>query len=264
MKRRAKLAAQLAFWLCGLGGLTWFSPACAQSVTSAAYQDKYIGGGSLVPDISTGDEAGSDSQGLARSLQVDGVVSALGSREGGASTNVVETGIVVKSQWETADFGAWSLDASARTGDSAPDQPGQGGIITLRQRGMPFDGDWQADNALGDINTPDIGLARLQPRFYLPTSPMQGITTEWRGPDGLQVVAGGGVPGLFDGIEVPDFRTLDGSTATAGAQWSPASHWTVGGQFIEVRDVNPAIGSVIDGAALMSSATGLLTAAWQD
>src|SRR5271154_4842553 len=129
MRRPAKLAPQLAFGLCGLGGLTWFCAASAQSVTPPAapgstanlpgtsvYQDKYIGGGSLVPDISTGDEAGSDSPGLARSLQVDGVVSALGSRDGGASTNLVEHGIVLKSQWETAAFGAWSLDGSARVG----------------------------------------------------------------------------------------------------------------------------------------------------
>jgi SdrD B-like domain len=93
---------------------------------------------------------------------------------------------------------------------------------------------------------------------------MQGLITEWRGPSGLQVVAGGGVPGLYDGIEVPDFRTLGGSTATAGAQWSPASHWTVGGQLIEAHDVNLAIGPAIDGAALLSSTTGLLTAAWAD
>jgi hypothetical protein len=191
---------------------------------------------------------------------------ALNSQQGGSSNNVIEDGIVVKSQWETATYGAWSLDASARTGgsDLGPGEQGQGGTVTLRQRGMPFDGDWQADNALGDINAPDIGLARLQPRFYLPTSPMQGLTTEWRGPDGLQIVAGGGFPGLYDGIVVPDFRTLDGSTATAGAQWSPGSHWTVGGQFIEAHDVNPAIGSAIDGSALISSSAGLLSAAWAD
>ena len=80
----------------------------------------------------------------------------------------------------------------------------------------------------------------------------------------MQIVAGGGVPGLYDGIEVPEFRTLDGSTATAGAQWSPASHWTVGGQFVEAHDVNLAIGPFVDSAALISSATGLLTAAWAD
>jgi hypothetical protein len=93
---------------------------------------------------------------------------------------------------------------------------------------------------------------------------MQGIATEWRGPSGIQLVAGGGVPGLYDGIVVPNFRTLDGSTATAGAQWSPTSQWTVGGQFVDAHDVNLAIGPVIDGASLMSSNTGLLTAAWAD
>ncbi len=190
----------------------------------------------------------------------------MSSHGGGSDSNVSENGIVVKSQWETATYGDWSLDASARTGgsESGASEQGQGGVITLRQRGMPFDGDWQADNALGDLNSPDISLARIQPRFYLPTAPMQGLTTEWRGPDGLQLVAGGGVPGLYDGIVVPNFRTLDGSTATAGAQWSPASQWTVGGQFVEAHDVNLAIGPVIDGAALMSSTTGLLSAAWAD
>ncbi len=278
MKLRATFARRLANGLCGLGGLAFVSAAVAQPAAPApsltwsaanlpgvaVYQDKYMGG-SAAPDISTNDSETGDSQGMARSLQVDGVVSALSSRDGG-SDNVVESGIVVKSQWDTADYGAWSLDAAARTGGSnlGPSEQGQGGIVTLRQRAMPFDGGWQADNSLGDLNTPDIGLARLQPRFYLPTSPMQGLTTEWRGPDGVQLVAGGGVPGFFDGIEVPDFHTLDGSTATAGAQWSPAPHWTVGGQFIEAHDVNLAIGPVIDNAAIFSSNTGLLTAAWQD
>jgi hypothetical protein len=280
MKPRARLAPQLAFGLCGLGGLLCFGAAFAQSSTPAAsapwsatnlpgttaYQDTYIGGGSLAPDIATGDEPTSDSQGLARSLQVDGVVSALSSRGDGASNNVVEDGIVVKSQWETADYGAWSLDASARTGgsDLGPHEQGQGGTLTLRQRGMPFDGDWHADNALGDINSPDIGLARLQPHFYLPTSPMQGFTTEWRGADGLQLAAGGGVPGLYEGIIVPDFHSLEGSLATAGAQWSPTSHWTVGGQFVDAHDVNLAVGNAIGLGGPISSATGLVSAAWAD
>lgn len=271
MKPRLAPALRLALGLCGLVGLACSSATHAQTVTptppaAPLYQDRYIGGGSLVPDISRGDDATSDLAGLAHSLQIDGVVSALSSHGGGSSSNVTENGVVFKSQWETATYGAWSLDAAARTGGSGPSSSGrgQGGVIALRQRGMPFDGDWQADNALGDVNSPDIGMARLQPRFYLPTAPMQGLTTEWRGPSGLQVVAGGGVPGLYDGIVVPNFRTLNGSTATAGAQWSPAAHWTVGGQFIEARDVNLAIGPVIDGPALMSSNTGLVSAAWAD
>jgi hypothetical protein len=261
------LAPRLAFGLCGLAAIALCNAARAQSVAPAPvpeYQDRYIGGGSLTPDISTGDGATSDTSGLARALQIDGVASVLSSRDSGSSHSIMENGIIAKSQWETATYGAWSLDASVRTGDSGadPSEQGQGGVITLRQRGMPIDGDWQADNALGDVNSPDISMARLQPRFYLPTGPMQGITTEWRGPSGIQIIAGGGVPGLYDGIVVPNFRTLDGSTATAGAQWSPTSQWTVGGQFIDAHDVNLAIGPVIDGPSLMSSNTGLVTAAW--
>src|SRR5208283_3682411 len=279
MKPRASLATRLAASLSGLGGVACLSAAFAQTAAqppalpwSAAnlpgtpvYQDRYIGGGSLTPDISAGNAMSSDSEGLARALQIDAVMSRLTSSEGGSSSSFTENGIVAKSQWETAAYGAWSLDASARTGGNDSQlEGGQGGVITLRQRGMPFDGDWLADNALGDLNSPDIGLARLQPRFYLPTGPMQGLTTEWHGPSDLQIVAGGGVPGIYDGILVPDFRTLDGSTAAAGAQWSPASHWTVGGQFIDARDVNLAVGTSIDDAPLFSSNTGLLTAAWAD
>jgi hypothetical protein len=277
MKRRGNLTAQLAF-LCGPGGLAFLSAAHGQVAAPAlpsgvrdapaapAYQDRYIGGGSLPLDISRADGTSSDTQGLAKSLELDGVLSALSSHGAGSDTHVTENGVLAKAQWETAAYGAWSLDASARTGGTEPGPlgQGQGGVVTLRQRGMPFDGDWRADNAVGDLNSPDIGLARIQPRFYLPTAPVQGLATEWRGPSGLQVVAGGGVPGAYDGIVVPNFRTLQGSTATAGAQWSPAPQWTVGGQFVEARDVNLSIGPVIDGSALMSSSTGLLTAAWGD
>src|ERR1700730_10327128 len=176
MKRRANLAPRLAFCLCGLAGFACSSTAHAE----IAYQYLYIGGGSLVPDISTGDGGTSDTEGLARSLELDGVLSALRSRGSGSEANVMENGVIARAQWETVHFGAWSLDASARTGGSnlGPSDQGQGGVVTLRQRGMPFDGDWQADNALGDINTPDISLARLQPRLYLPTGPMQGLITE--------------------------------------------------------------------------------------
>ena len=270
MKSPLPFAPRLAYSLCGLGGFLCLA-ANAQSPAPAAaaapvYQDRYIGGGSLSPDISMGDNSTNNTDGLARSVQIDAVASVLTSHDSGSAHNVTENGLVAKTQWETAAYGAWSLDAALRTdaSNAGPSEQGQGGVITLRQRGMPFDGDWQADNALGDVNSPDIAMARLQPRFYLPTAPLQGLTTEWRGPSGLQVVAGGGTPGVYDGIVVPDFRTLDGSTATAGAQWSPASHWTLGGQLVEAHDVNLAIGPVIDGTTLMSSTTGLLSAGWEN
>jgi SdrD B-like domain len=272
MKFRDSFSSRLANSLCGLGGLLYLTaanaqpPAAVPAPAAPVYQDKYIGGGSLSPDISMGDNSSSSAEGLARSVQIDAVASILTSHDAGPSHNVTENGVIAKTQWETAAYGAWSLDAALRTdgSNSGLSEQGQGGVITLRQRGMPFDGDWQADNALGDVNSPDIAMARLQPRFYLPTAPLQGLTTEWRGPSGLQIVAGGGVPGVYEGIVVPNFRTLDGSTATAGAEWSPSSHWTVGGQLVEAHDVNLAIGPVIDGSTLMSSTTGLLSAAWEN
>ena len=273
----------LVLCLCGLGGLLGGETAAAQvanatsagsvvpgvstaSVPSpAGYQDRLIGGGTLVPDITREDVSNSD-LGLAHSLQVDGVVSAFDSHGGGSSSHLSENGIVAKSQWDTATYGAWSLDASARTGSSSNNQleQGRGGALTLRQRAMPFEGGWQADNALGDLNTPNINLARLQQRFYFPTATIEGLATEWRGPSGVQIVAGGGIPGFSEGIVVPEFRALSGSIATVGAQWSPTALWSVGGQLIDAHSANLAIGSFIDGAALQSSTTGLVTAAWQD
>ena len=265
MKPGDRSAALGKVGLCGVLALSCCGVLHAQQAPPA-YQDRVIDGGALAPDISLGDAGSSDAAGLARSLQIDGVVNALSSGGGVASTHMIENGIVVRSQWETATYGAWSLDASARTGGSGqgPAEQGQGGVVTLRQRALPFDGGWQADNALGDVNTPDVGLARLQPRFYLPTGAVQGLSTEWHGPSGLQVVAGGGRPGVYDGIEVPNFRTLEGSTATLGAQGSPASGWTVGGQLIDAQHANLAVGPVITDGERLSSATGLVSAAWQD
>ena len=233
---------------------------------AGGYQDRVIAGGALEPDISSGDFESGDGQGLARSLQIDAIASDLSSRGGGASTSAFESGFIAKAQWDTMNYGAWSLDASARAGTSnlGPSEQGQGGVLSLHERGLAFDGGWFADTALGDVNSPDIGLARVQTRFFLPTATMQGLTTDWHGPQGLEIVAGGGVPGQYDGIEVPDFKSLSGSTATFGAQWSPAAHWTVGGQIIEAHDVNLSIGPVVEGSERMSSTATLLSAGWQD
>ena len=115
MKRRGNAARRLAFGRCGLVALVSLSalsaalstahaetaaPANANSPAPAAYQDRYIGGGSLVPDISTGDEATSDTQGLAYSLELDGVLSVLSSRGSGSDSNLMENGIIASHYLE--------------------------------------------------------------------------------------------------------------------------------------------------------------------
>jgi len=268
-------ALPLAAWLCGPWVIAALSaPSEAQTAPQAPpaqaspYQDRYIAGGTLSPDISTGDYGTSDTSGLARSIRMDGVVSVL-DQEAPDASRIHENGLIADAQWDTASYGAWSADAAARTGGSS--RPGVGhdygtASFSLHQRGMPFDDGWQADNALGDINAPLINLARVQPRFLLAQGPMEGVESEWRGPSAVQFVAGAGEPGIYDGIKVPTFQTLGGSTATLGAQWAPASQWALGGEFAAARDVSlyyqPL--STTFATERISSTTGFLTAAWQD
>jgi len=268
-------ALPLAAWLCGPWVIAALSaPSEAQTAPQAPpaqaspYQDRYIAGGTLSPDISTGDYGTSDTSGLARSIRMDGVVSVL-DQEGPDASRIHENGLIADAQWDTASYGAWSADAAARTGGSS--RPGVGhdygtASFSLHQRGMPFDDGWRADNALGDINAPLINLARVQPRFLLAQGPMEGVESEWRGPSAVQFVAGAGEPGIYDGIKVPTFQTLGGSTATLGAQWAPASQWALGGEFAAARDVSlyyQPLGTTF-ATERISSTTGFLTAAWQD
>ncbi|MBV9621417.1 MAG: hypothetical protein JO341_10390, partial [Gammaproteobacteria bacterium] len=269
---RASYRAACLFGLAALPGL--LSPrAAAQSVPEAGgdYQDHYIAGGQLPPDISLGDYTSSDPGQLARALRVDGVLSTLSEQGPGAAPRVHEDGVLLDAQWDTAAYGAWSALGGARL-SGADLRAGAAGTartsFTLRERGMPFDDGWQSDNGLGDLNSPLIAVARAQPRFLLVSSPFQGLMTEWRGPSQLQIVAGGGEPGVFQGLAVPGFQTLGGSTATFGAAFSPAPQWTLGAQAITSRDVNLDLG-LLDGGAvnaipsLFSSTTGYMTAAWQ-
>ena len=272
MTGRERRAALLARCLLGLG---WLASAGARAQTTPPappYQDHYIAGGTLTPDISSGDYATSDPSGLARSLRIDGVASMLSQQGAGAPPAVNENGVVADAQWDTVSFGAWSADLGARTGGtqrSAAGNPYGDASFALHQRGMPFDDGWQVDNALGDINTPLIDLARQQARFLLTSAPMQGFDTEWRGPAGLQLLAGGGEPGIYEGIKVPTFETLGGTTGTLGAQWAPAPHWSFGTELAAARDVTLYYESLDNTATTatlprFTSNTGYLGAGWQD
>jgi len=254
-------------------------PARAQSTSGPApppqaYEDRLIGGGNLAPDISLGDYYSNESSGLARSGHVDAVASRLESLGANPAPTLHENGIVASGQWETSTYGTFSADLGARIGDGVEpllnDAGNERASFSLHQRAMPFDGGWQADNGLGDLNTPQIGLERQQPRFILASGTMLGAETEWRGPSGIQIVAGGGEPGVFEGIKVPTFDTLGGSTAALGAQWTPAPQWTVGGQYAGARDAN--LYYQAPGASILppqisnlriNSDTGILSAAWR-
>jgi SdrD B-like domain len=277
MKRGARRPLRRAAWRCGL----WLCAALSASVhaqsaasppadgpvPAAPYQDHYIANGGLSPDISVGDAGTTDTTGLARSLRIDGVASVISEQGPNAGPTFHEDGVIMDAQWDTAYYGAWSFDGAARTSNA--NDPGNGSF-SLHQRGMPFDDGWLADNALGDISVPLVSVARTQPRFILGQGPMEGFDTDWRGPDGLQFVAGVGEPGIFSGIKVPAFDTLGGSTATLGAQWAPLSQLTLGADFVTARDTSLYYQPILPGepptagAEKINSSTGLVSAAWQD
>ncbi|MFO1311756.1 MAG: hypothetical protein U1F41_06765 [Burkholderiales bacterium] len=236
----------------------------ASAQQTPQYVDKYIDGGTLAPELFVDDATATDAEGLARAIRIDAVASLLSHT--GAS-NLTENGVIASAQWETLQHGAFTLDATARSGNAnsfAGSGQKAGGTATLWQRGLAFDGGWSADTGLGVVNAPVIGLGRQQIRFYLPSWPVAGGATEWRGPSGLQMIAGAGVPGVNSGIQVPAFQTLNGSTATVGGQWSFMPHWTVGAQYAQANDVNLALGSYTGTDARVSSRTAYAAVAWAD
>jgi hypothetical protein len=284
MNLPAGRALHLAACLCGLvvsavlGSPLRAQPQAAPTAdadSGPAYQDRLIGNGNLTPDISAGENSTSDSSGLARSLRVDAVGSVLHQDGPGSAADLHEYGIVTDAQWDTVSYGAWSANLAARFGGSDTRLSANGSqsqsnlAFAVHELAMPFDDGWQSDNALGDLNAPLINLARVQPRFLLAQGPMQGLETEWRGPSGIQIIAGGGEPGLYEGIKVPTFQTLGGTTATLGAQWSPTPAWSVGGEFAAAHDISlyyqPLDANLfpLANSPRISTDTGFLTAAWQ-
>ncbi len=112
MKARAAHALRWAACLCALGVVALAGPqaraqSAADSAPAGAYQDRLINGGSLAPDISTGDYLStSDPSGLARSIRIDAVASVLSQQGPNAAPTLHENGIVADAQWETSTYGA--------------------------------------------------------------------------------------------------------------------------------------------------------------
>src|SRR5437763_4229934 len=96
----------------------------APPVPAPTYQDRYIAGGTLSPDISTGDYGTTETSGLARSIRTDSVGSVLDQEGPNSPPRTHENGLLAGAQWDTVSYGAWSADAAARTGGAR--RPGDG------------------------------------------------------------------------------------------------------------------------------------------
>jgi hypothetical protein len=114
---------------------------------------------------------------------------------------------------ETPNHGTLSVDGSL--------DPRKGrGRLTLRQRGMPWDGGWLANHELGAITTPAPDITRLPSRIFVPSTLIQGVAAEWDNPGGgLQLQGATGAPGLLEGLPSSAFERLQGRRSSLGAQW---------------------------------------------
>src|SRR5450631_2173576 len=242
-------------------GLAIIQPAWAQQAivaqpsdkpAAAVYEDRLIDGGTLSQLRQESEDTVYDRDGLPRYWRFEAVTSNID--QGGTKTH--ENGFRFGGRVDTPDYGAITLDGNVRL------RPGAS-IFTLSQRGLPFDRNWLANNSVGNVYTPAIDLSRNQYRFYVPTAPVRGVTTEWLHDGDLQLQASIGEPGLFDGLRLSGFESLHGSLTTAGAQWNDGSHWNAGAQMADARNVS--LGQGVGNAVQSISARSFFAAtAWQD
>ena len=221
----------------------------APSAPAKEYEDRLIDGGTLAPDI--GDSPDDyDPRGWPRAIRVEGVTSYL--KRSGES--VREDGIAAGGFVDTPAYGSLMLDGIFRSDGK--------GLATLWQRALPVTGGWRGNNGLGVLNTPGIDLMRTQTRFHLPSTPVSGVSSEWRNAGGIAFNAGGGEPGVFDGIRLPVFEGLGGNVATAGVQLSPSLGWLTGAQVATANNVPLGFGPLF--ASERTSATSWFGgSAWQ-
>lgn len=199
------------------------------------YVDQTINDDSLTPAILFGDseDIHYDPTGLPHYLRID-AVSSVSKRSGTSDSQ--ENGFSITSQFETQNYGAYSINGVFRN-----EPTGKAGVIL--QRRLPFDGGWYANNGIGSLYTPSIDLARNQTRFYIPTFPIFGVSSEWLRKEDLQLQFATGTPGIFDGLQLNGFSQLGGSVTMGGAQWNLSPQLQVGAQLVSTHNVSTSSGA---------------------
>ncbi len=263
-----KRAVSLSVFLASAGVVSW-----AQTST-LPYQDKIIEG-NLATDTQEIAEQSFNREGLPRgytletSLDRRGVTSVRGN-----TTQVL--GLRASGYMDTLYWGSFSANLGLQQGRSTSanqsQQSSQRTQWQIRQQGMPLDGGWQLDNALGQINLPVPELARNSLRIGLPTAGMLGLSSQWRQAAGMQINAALGQSGGFAGFPVPSFETTGGQYAYVSMQdrlntgaGNDASRWLYGATIAKAQNL-PAVNVNTNAGAARVNAQSFYAAAqrqWQ-
>ena len=203
-------------------------PLPAPAAGMAPYRDRIIDPDRL-PPLQPDEDDEADGDGPLRSFHAELNLR----RNERGSEHYEEHGLSAGGFWESATLGTFSLDATVFSSDRQrrEGRGGLGGSGTLWQRSLfldsgPIDGGWRVDNGLGVLNTPSLPLQRNQYRFYLPTSPFAGASSEWSLDRGrVQLQGALGRAGLYTGTRAVGFDVADGAVGALGAQWTWAPQW---------------------------------------
>ncbi len=231
------------------GALHAQTAAPAEPATAGAYQDKLIEGQRSDDEDTQAALAKYDSTGWPRGYSLETVWDQRKSSVGRSQA----LGLKGNGYFDTPSYGSISAQGSAQ---NIGDQGTPSYAYVIRQIGMPFDGGWRADNAVGMLNLPSLDIARNSTRLSMPTPAMQGITSYWQQSQGLSILAAAGQTGKFGGYPVTGFQSTQGSYALVGAQQRNKvanGAWQWGGSLARARDVASSL-------AITSSGQGSLDA----
>ena len=222
-------------------GVLLGAQAHGQALPPAPYVDRVIDPSSL-PALSEDDGEAIDPTGSPRGVRIEvgtGVTDANGRLNH-------ESGVTVDGYLETQNYGTWSVQADVSKNDRSE------GLLerwTVFQRGLILGSGWRLDNGLGSLGSPLPPLVRQQYRFVLPSSTLQGASTDATAPDGRRFQAAAGRAGVLSGGRYSGFDRFSGPLWSLGAQTRDGP----------VRAGVAVVSSRVDDR---SSTTGLVTAAW--
>lgn len=208
------------------------------SRTNESYQDKIIDPANLqvLPDDEEENKQNLNKDGLLRSLTIEFLVGQ--SKRGNSTFN--EYQVELRGHQTTQKWGDFSLDAKAtRQDENAHDffllkKNKNSFQATLWQRNFFISDYWYMNNGLGILTTPSTSVQRQQQRFFLPSVPFAGVTSETVSTKtGTVIQASTGKIGLLQGGRSTSFDIQSGNVSSLGAEWNVGS-WRASTNFLAV------------------------------
>ncbi len=180
-----------------------------------------------------------------------------------AGLSTSSLGLKAVGYTDTLHYGAFSGNVNLLQRDSSQNlNSASDSTYVLRQIGMPFEGGWRLDNALGMINLPQLDMARQSQRITLTTPSMQGLHSQVRRADTSVVVAAGRA-GQTQGYPVAGFALAHGTYAMTGLQHQlrqPDGAWWLGGMVAKAQDVTSVLAQTPTGQGKLDASGIYLSA----